>query len=85
MSEEDEIIIEQAPKEALGTDYEAETQDERRRVFSLAVVVDRTEPMRLSCDDFMAMCSRVNQWLRDGIEAQPPAKPTLRGLPGGKA
>ena len=51
---------------AKAPDYEPETADERRRVFALAVVVDRTEPLRLGPDDFISMCGKVEEWLKTG-------------------
>ena len=80
----DEEISEIIEVEQSIPDYEPDDPDEKRRVFALAVIVDHSEAMKLSPDDFMAMCHRVNQWLKDGLETRPP-KPTLRGLPGGKA
>ncbi len=81
--EDDEIIITSERVAAVfkTPDYQPQTQDECRRVFALAVAVDRTEPMRLGPDDFMLMCSRISDWLRDG---NVPAKPSLATIKGGK-
>lgn len=78
---DDDEIIELAPTNVPVPDYEPETPEERRRVFALAVVVDRTEPLRLTPDDFMSMCARVNDWLKDGVA---PVKPALSTIKGGK-
>lgn len=77
MSDDDEdlVVLTQVPV----PDYEPETPEERRRVFALAVVVDRTEPMRLAPDDFLSMCARVNDWLKDGVAQSKPALSTIKG------
>ncbi len=80
--DDDEIIELLTPTSVPVPDYEPETPEERRRVFALAVVVDRTEPLRLNPDDFMSMCARVNDWLKDGIDKS--AKPALSTIKGGK-
>ncbi len=71
MDDEDILLALDAAVTVKAPDYEPETHDERRRVFALAVVVDRTEPLRLGPDDFMTMCSRVNEWLKTGQDKPP--------------
>ncbi len=84
MSDDDEEIIltsERVSAVFRTPDYQPADQDECRRVFALAVAVDRTEPMRLGPDDFMLMCSRISDWLKDGAV---PTKPSLSTIKGGK-
>ena len=67
---------------AVAQEYLADTQDERRRVFALAVVVQHSEPIRLAAEEFVPMAHRVATWLRDGVDAVKPAP--LSAIEGGK-
>lgn len=77
--------LEQDPDDQAGAvaqEYLADTQDERRRVFALAVVVQHSEPIRLAPEEFVPMAHRVAVWLRDGVDAVKPAP--LSAIEGGK-
>lgn len=68
--------------EPSGQDYVPDTQDEKRRMFALAVVVQQSEPTRVSPEEFVTMAHRVATWLRDGVDAPKPA--ALSAIDGGK-
>ena len=58
--------------EPSGQDYVPDTQDEKRRMFALAVVVQQSEPTRVSPEEFVTMAHRVDarQALASGLAVQ---------------
>lgn len=62
--------------------YQPVDNDEARRLQALQFVEANTEPMIVRPDDFLAMCERVNEWLKSGLAKS--GTPALSTIEGGK-